>query len=267
MKSAALTPRPLSRCAGEGGLCGKWTVVSGQSPVPYGCSLTTDDGNLGGVAEIISQSDERALELAVSALKSGELVVYPTDTVYGLGAAAGNEEAVRRLFAAKGRSPSKAMPLLVADGMMASWAADVTPVGHKLMAALWPGALTIVMRRLDSYDSAALAGGDTVALRAPDHEFALSMIAAVGEPVVGTSANRSAGRAAVSAAEAAFQFGDMVALAVDGGRARGVESTVIDITREAGPTIVREGAVTQEEIERVLGRALGVGKERKEVGK
>ncbi len=218
------------------------------------------------MADIIPQPDWRALELAVSALKSGELVVYPTDTVYALGAAAGNEEAVRRLFAAKGRSPSKAVPLLVADAMMASWAADVTPVAKKLMSALWPGALTIVMRRVDSYHSVALAGGDTVALREPDHEFARSMIAALGEPVVGTSANRSAGRVAVSAAEAAFQFGDMVALAVDGGRARGVESTVIDITREGGPTIVREGNVTREEIEGALGRALGAGSERKAAG-
>ncbi len=218
------------------------------------------------MAEIISQSDPRALDLAVSALKSGELVVYPTDTVYGLGAAAGNEEAVRRLFAAKGRSPSKAVPLLVADAMMASRVADITPVAHNLMSALWPGALTIVMRRLSTYHSVALAGGDSVALRAPDHEFALGMIAAVGEPVVGTSANRSAGRAAVSAAEAAFQFGDMVSLAVDGGRTPGVESTVLDITREEGPTLVREGAVTEEEIEGVLGRALGASKERGEAG-
>jgi len=213
-------------------------------------------GNLVSVAEIIPQSDRRALGLAVSALKSGELVVYPTDTVYGLGAVAGNEEAVRRLFAAKGRSPDKALPLLVADPMMATWVADVTPVAHDLMSALWPGALTIVMRRLDSYHSAALAGGDTVALREPDDDFARSMIAAVGEPVVGTSANRSGGRAPVSVSEAAFQFGEMVALAVDGGRATGVESTVIDITREGAPTIVRAGAVTREEIEGALGRVV-----------
>ena len=228
--------------------------------------LRAVSGNLVGVAEIIPQSDQRALELAVSALRSGELVVYPTDTVYGLGAAAGNEEAVRRLFATKGRSPSKAVPLLVADAPMATWAADVTPVAKKLMSALWPGALTIVMRRLESYHSAALAKGDTVALRQPDHEFALSMIAAAGEPVVGTSANRSGGRVPVSAAEAAFQFGDMVALAVDGGRTPGVESTVIDITLESGPKIVREGAVTREEVERALGRALGADKVRKEAG-
>ena len=228
--------------------------------------LRAVSGNLVSVAEIIPQSDRRALDLAVSALKSGELVVYPTDTVYGLGAAAGNEEAVRRLFAAKGRAPFKAVPLLVADPMMATRVADVTPVGHKLMSALWPGALTIVMRRLESYRSVALAGGDTVALRVPDHDFARSMIAGVGEPVVGTSANRSGGRVAASAAEAAFQFGEMVALAVDGGRATGVESTVIDITQELGPVIVREGAVTQEEIERALGRPLGAGREQKEAG-
>ena len=223
-------------------------------------------GNLFGVAEIISQSDRRALDLAVSALKSGELVVYPTDTVYGLGAAAGNEEAVRRLFVAKGRSPSKAVPLLIADSGMAAAVADVTPVAHRLMSALWPGALTIVMRRLDSYQSAALAGGDTVALRVPDHDFARSMIVGMGEPVVGTSANRSGGRVAASAAEAAFQFGEMVALAVDDGKATGVESTVVDITRSDGPVIVREGAVTQEEIEGALGRSLGDDREQKEAG-
>lgn len=223
-------------------------------------------GNLVGVAEIIRQSDRRALELAVSALKSGELVVYPTDTVYGLGAAAGNEEAVRRLFAAKGRAPSKAMPLLVADPLMASWVGDVTPVAHDLMSAFWPGALTIVMRRLDSYHSAALAGGDTVALREPAHDFARDMIAGVGEPVVGTSANRSGSRVAASAAEAAFQFGDMVALAVDGGRAQGVESTVIDITKEGTPKIARVGAVTEAEVRRVVGRALGAAGEPQEAG-
>ena len=216
------------------------------------------------MAEIIPQSDRRALELTVSALRSSELVVYPTDTVYGLGAAAGNEEAVRRLFATKGRAPSKAMPLLVADRTMAAWVADVTPAAHELMSAHWPGALTIVMRRLESYHSAALAGGDTVALRAPDHEFARSMIAALGEPIVGTSANRSGGRVPVSAAEAAFQFGDMVALAVDGGRTRGVESTVIDITHEEAPTIVREGAVKREEITGALGRALRAGEKQPE---
>ncbi|HEY5641047.1 MAG TPA: L-threonylcarbamoyladenylate synthase [Dehalococcoidia bacterium] len=218
------------------------------------------------MAEIIPQTDRRALELAVSALKSGELVVYPTDTVYGLGAAAGNEEAVRRLFAAKGRPPSKAMPLLVAGTMMAGWVAEVTPPAHKLMAALWPGALTIVMRRLDSYHSAALAAGDTVALREPDHDFARRMIEAVGEPVVGTSANRSGGRLPLSAAEAAFQLGDMVALAVDGGKATGVESTVVDITQDSGPVILRVGAVTREEIERALGRSLGAAGEPQEAG-
>jgi L-threonylcarbamoyladenylate synthase len=208
------------------------------------------------VAEIIPQSEPRALDLAVQALGSGELVVYPTDTVYGLGAAAGNDEAVRRLFAVKGRSPAKAMPLLLADSKMAGWVADVTPFAHNLMTAFWPGALTIVMRRLEAFRSLALAGGDTVALRVPDHQFTREMIGGLGEPVVGTSANRSGARAPVSAAEAAMQLGDMVALVVDGGRARGVESTVIDITTEGGPVIVREGALSREEVETRLGRRL-----------
>jgi L-threonylcarbamoyladenylate synthase len=127
------------------------------------------------------------------------------------------------------------------------------------MTALWPGALTIVMRRLETFRSRALAGGETMALRVPDHDFARDMIAGVGEPVVGTSANRSGGRPPVSAAEAAFQMGDMVAFTVDGGRLPGVESTVVDITLDTGPAMVREGAVSREDVERALGRRVSVG--------
>ncbi|HUF54533.1 MAG TPA: L-threonylcarbamoyladenylate synthase [Dehalococcoidia bacterium] len=206
------------------------------------------------MAEIVPMRDPRALDYAVSALKVGELVVYPTDTQYGLGALAGNDVALRALFAAKGRAPSKALPLLIADSKMAAWVAEETPVAHMLMAGFWPGALTIVMRRKASFHSLALAGGDTVALRVPDYDFARDMIGAAGEPVVGTSANRSGGRGPASAAEAAFALGDMVALVIDGGRLTGTASTVIDITQEGGPVMVREGVVSKAEIEAVLGR-------------
>ncbi|MEX0683159.1 MAG: L-threonylcarbamoyladenylate synthase [Dehalococcoidia bacterium] len=219
------------------------------------------------MAEIIPERDPQALDLAVRLLKSGELVAYPTDTVYGLGALASDDAAVKRLFVAKGRAPSKAMPLLVADDKMASWVGDLTPVAHQLMSAFWPGPLTIVMRRQGSFRSLALGGGDTVALRAPDSHFAWQVIRALGEPIVGTSANKSGSREPSSAAEAAFQLGELVALVVDGGRVAGTASTVIDITREGGPTIVRPGAVKAEEIERVLRTGPGPGQSKEEAGK
>ena len=206
------------------------------------------------MADIIPASDPRAEALAAGLLKDGELVAYPTDTVYGLGAAASNDSAVRRLFTAKGRPPSKALPLLLADAAMASWIADVTPVAHHLMSQFWPGALTIVMRRAEKYHSLALAKEATVALRVPDHSLVRSIIRAIGEPVTGTSANRSGSRSPVSASEVAFQMGELVALVIDGGpTGRAIESTVVDTTQPGGAKIVRQGAVPREEIARVLG--------------
>lgn len=189
-------------------------------------------------------------------LRDGGLVCYPTDTVYGIGAAAGDDAAVRRLYAVKGRSPDKPLPLLLADVSDAARVAEVTPLAKALAIRFWPGALTIVMRKAVSYRSLALAGGETVALRVPDHELVRRIVRALGEPVTGTSANRSGTRAPMSAAEVAFQVGEMVELIIDGGQSRTrLESTVIDITR-AKPEIVREGAVSRGEVEEALGRAV-----------
>ena len=209
------------------------------------------------MAEIIPARDPHAVDLAVSVLHGGELVAFPTDTVYGLGAVASNRDAVRALFVAKGRPPSKPLPLFVADSAMAAWVADVTPVCHNLMEAFWPGALTIVMRKLPGYDSPALAGSPTVALRVPDHDVPRSIVRVLREPITGTSANRSGMRPPVSAAEVAFQMGELVALVIDGGRSRSTtESTIIDTTAEGGPKVLRAGAVRNEDLERVLGKPL-----------
>ena len=205
---------------------------------------------------IVPESDGASGDEAVRVLRDGGLVCYPTDTVYGIGAAAGDDAAVRRLFAVKGRSPDKPLPLLLADVSDAARVAEVTPLAKALATRFWPGALTIVMRKADSYRSLALAGGETVALRVPDHEFVRRIVRALGEPVTGTSANRSGTRAPMSAAEVAFQMGEMVELIIDGGQSRmKLESTVVDITRDT-PEIVREGAVSREEVEEALGRAV-----------
>ncbi len=189
-------------------------------------------------------------------LRRSGLVCYPTDTVYGIGAAAGDDAAVRRLFAAKGRSPDKALPLLLADPSDAARVADVTPLATALAGRFWPGALTIVMRKAPSYRSLALSGADTAALRVPDHDLVRAIVRALGEPLTGTSANRAGAPPPLSAAEAALQMAQMVDLIIDGGCSRaGVESTVVDITQDV-PEVLREGPVSREELEEALGRAV-----------
>ena len=189
-------------------------------------------------------------------LRDGGLVCYPTDTVYGIAAAAGDDAAVRRLFAVKGRSLDKPLPLLLADAADAARLAEVTPLARTLAARFWPGALTIVMRKLPSYRSLALPGADSVALRVPGHDLVRGIVRALGEPITGTSANRAGAPAPVAVAEVALQMGEVVDLIIDGGRCRArLESTVIDITHDR-PEIVREGAVSGEEVEKALGQAV-----------
>ena len=166
---------------------------------------------------MISAADPYALQEAVHILREGGLVCFPTDTVYGIGAAAGDDVAVRRLFAVKGRPPDKPLPLLLAEAGDATRVAELTPLGKTLALRFWPGALTIVMRKSPSYRSLALSGGDTVALRVPDHDLVRRIVRDLGGPVTGTSANRAGAPAPVSAAEVAFQIGEMVDLIVDGG--------------------------------------------------
>lgn len=205
------------------------------------------------MADIIRADDPTCVDRAARLLAAGELVCYPTDTVYGVGALASNDAAVRRLYAVKGRDPRNPMPLLLGDPEAAQWVAEVTPAARTLMRRFWPGPLTIVMPRAPGFRSLALAGQDTVALRVPDLDILREIIRAVGEPITGTSANRSRSRPPRFAAEAALQLGDMVALVIDGGAARlGRESTIIDITCNP-PALLREGPIGREELASVLG--------------
>lgn len=205
-------------------------------------------------ARVLPAADRACVDEAVRVLRAGGLVCYPTDTVYGIGAAASDDAAVRRLFAVKARPLDRPLPLLLADSTDLSLVAEVTPLARTLVARFWPGALTIVMRKAPSYRSLALAGGDTVALRVPDSSLVRTIIRHLGEPLTGTSANRTGSRPPASAAEVAFQMGSMVDLIIDGGQSRWrAESTVIDITRGT-PAILREGAVSREEVEKVTGQ-------------
>lgn len=192
------------------------------------------------------------VQAAVAMLREGGVIAFPTDTLYALAADATNSTAVDRVFAIKGREPGKPLPLFVSGLPMAEAIAEITASARTLAAAFWPGALTIILRRRSSFESEALAGGDTVGLRAPDHPLALEIVAALGRPVTATSANLSGGADPVSAADVRAQLAGALDLIVDGGACpTATSSTIVDCTQDP-PAILRQGALGPDEIARAL---------------
>ena len=194
---------------------------------------------------------------AVDCLRRGGLVAYPTDTLYGLGAAAGDDRAVRRLFQAKNRSLGNPLPILVASVDTAQEIAQMEPsLALRLASHFWPGGLALVLPRSPGFHSLALAGGDTVAVRVPNHRVPLALIRELGQPLTGTSANISGRPPPLTATEVAEQLGERIDIIIDGGRCPGgIESTVIDLTGES-PRLLREGAISRAELESVIGSEL-----------
>lgn len=191
---------------------------------------------------------------AVQLLRSGGLVAFPTETVYGLGADATNSAAVQRIFAAKGRPSTNPLISHVADASVArryakSWPDSAT----RLAERFWPGPLTLVLEKTSAIVAEATAGLSSVALRCPDHLVALELLRAFDGPIAAPSANRSTRVSPTTAAHVRRQLGDRVDLILDGGACRvGIESTVLDLTR-AVPMILRPGSVSREQIEAVIG--------------
>ncbi|MDY6906898.1 MAG: L-threonylcarbamoyladenylate synthase [Chloroflexota bacterium] len=189
---------------------------------------------------------------AIEALKGGGIVAFPTDTVYGLGADARNEEAIARVYRAKERPPTMALPLLLSHiSQIASVAQGVPDIAWLLAERFLPGPLTLVLHRAPSVPSILSGGGDRIAVRVPRHPTPIALIEGLGHPITGTSANRSGGPSPLTAGDVHLQLGGHIDIIVDGGRCPGgVESTVLDLTAQT-PTILRQGALPREEIERV----------------
>jgi len=179
-------------------------------------------------------------------------VAFPTDTVYGLGACAGNQRAVERIYAVKERPQNMALSLLLAHPSQISEVAEPVPqIAWLLAEKFLPGALTLVLPKSDLVPDFITAGGMTVAIRIPAHPIPIALIEGLGMPITGTSANLSAQPSALTADEVYSQFGDKVDLVIDGGRCPGGrESTVVDVTGEM-PVVLREGAISEEELKQV----------------
>ncbi|MEX0923348.1 MAG: L-threonylcarbamoyladenylate synthase [Rhodovibrionaceae bacterium] len=198
---------------------------------------------------------EEGMEEAVALLRAGKLVAFPTETVYGLGADAGNERAVAEIFRAKGRP--RFNPLIV-HTLGLDWAArvaEISPLAERLAEAFWPGPFTLVLRRREDAPLALLvsAGLDSVAIRVPAHPVARELLRRSARFVAAPSANPSGGVSPTTAAHVAEGLAGEVELVLDGGACRvGLESTVVDATGER-PVLLRPGGVTREMIEQAAG--------------
>jgi L-threonylcarbamoyladenylate synthase len=195
------------------------------------------------------------------ALAVGQLVAFPTETVYGLGADASSAAAVNRIFAAKGRPSGHPLIVHMADASgLERYGRDVSPMARKLAAAFWPGPLTIIVERSDAVAPETVGGLDTVGLRVPDHRLALELLSSFGGGVAGPSANRFGSVSPTLAEHVMADLGHAVDYVIDGGPAAvGVESTIVDVTGPE-PVLLRPGGISTVEIEATFGVSIVDGR-------
>ena len=200
------------------------------------------------------QPEQAVIDQAADIIKSGGLVAFPTETVYGLGADGLNDAASRRIFAAKGRPADNPLILHIADVQEVDRLVKRIPANAAaLMQEFWPGPLTVVLERCDIIPDAVTAGLDTVAIRLPGSLIARRLIQAAGVPIAAPSANASGRPSPTTAQAVLFDLAGKVEMILDGGPCEvGLESTVVDCTTPV-PTLLRPGGVTREMLLAVLG--------------
>jgi L-threonylcarbamoyladenylate synthase len=192
------------------------------------------------------------VEKGIEILKQGGIVIFPTDTVYGLGASVFNEKAVRRVFEVKNRPLSMALPVLVSGiAQLKEIVTDMPDIVDRLAKRFWPGALTLVLFKSGKVPGIVTADEPTIAVRIPAHLVPLALIEGLGAPIIGTSANISGQPSPVTADSARRQLADKVDLIIDGGTSPGgKESTILDLTK-GKPVILREGPISLSDILRM----------------
>ncbi|MBS1318162.1 MAG: threonylcarbamoyl-AMP synthase [Lachnospiraceae bacterium] len=206
-------------------------------------------------AMIKDKMDQKVIEEAGSILKRGGLVAFPTETVYGLGGNALDEQAAEKIYAAKGRPSDNPLIVHIAEfGALEQIAAEIPKEVKKLADAFWPGPLTMIFRKTDKVPKGTTGGLDTVAVRMPDHPVALALIRAAGGYVAAPSANLSGRPSPTCAAHVQEDLDGRIEMILDGGDVGiGLESTIVDLS-EGTPTILRPGYINQQMLENVIGK-------------
>lgn len=201
------------------------------------------------------QNNSTDIAEAAALIQAGEVVAFPTETVYGLGADATNDEAVQAVFTAKGRPADNPLIMTVGDASQLSAYVEVSHQARQLMNTFWPGSLTIILPIKENAVSMLVTGGlQTAAVRMPDNQATRAMIRQAGTPIVGPSANLSGKPSPTTAAHVHHDMDGKIAAVLDDGPTQvGLESTVIDLTA-AEPTILRTGAVSQKMLTMALGK-------------
>jgi L-threonylcarbamoyladenylate synthase len=201
---------------------------------------------------------DAAIAIAIAALRAGEVVVYPTETFYGIAADAFEPEALERIFETKGRDTAKTIALIAHDAAAAfAIAHEVPEIARRLAAAFWPGPLTIVMPARSGIPNALIGPDGGVGIRVSSHPIARALAYGLGRPITATSANRSGEPPARTIAEARAALGDKVKVFVEGGTlTAGAPSAVVQCDRD-GWRLLRAGAIGVDKIEAVLSIGLG----------
>jgi L-threonylcarbamoyladenylate synthase len=205
----------------------------------------------------VVRASQAEIEAAVDALRDGELVAFPTETVYGLGANASNPAAVRKVFELKERPPSH--PVIVhidQQKYLKRWVRELSPEAEKLADAFWPGPLTLVLPRAEGVHDVVTGGQDTVAIRIPSHPMARQLLDAFGGGIAAPSANRFGRLSATRAEHVQDEFGDAVKVILDGGECQvGLESTIVSCL-DGSVRLLRPGSITLGALRATVGEVL-----------
>jgi L-threonylcarbamoyladenylate synthase len=214
----------------------------------------------GQAAEILPPTAD-GVKRAVDALAQGQIVAFPTETVYGLGADATNQSAVAKIFTAKGRPANNPLIAHVRDMTMAAEIAMINDAARILARSFWPGPLTLILNKGDDSPVAdnATAGRTSIAVRSPAHDIAQKLIDGISRPIVAPSANKSGRISATTPVGVMDQLGDDIPFVIAGGACDiGLESTILDLRDPDRPVILRPGAILAGDIEAALNQSVSV---------
>jgi L-threonylcarbamoyladenylate synthase len=201
------------------------------------------------MAVVLDARRPEDIEQAAELIRLGQLVAFPTDTLYGVGADVSNPDAIEKLYAAKNRSKDKGIPVLLASKTdISDIAQDIAPSARTLMDRFWPGPLTLILRKRADL-AAGLSPNTGIAVRVPGNKVAQNLIRQTGGAIAATSANRSGSKPALTAEEARLALGDSIAAVLDGGPVQlGVASTILDFTCRP-PKLVRPGPISASDLQ------------------